>query len=85
MSNPWFLESLAKDRQREFLGWGGRYVVGSPDRAASPHRGEGAIGNLAHWVRSIRRSNPERTHLRREAFDLAATTQRYSGIVDNPE
>jgi hypothetical protein len=85
MSNPWFLESLAKDRQREFLAWGGRRVVGSPHRAASPHAGQGPIGNLTHWVRSIPRANTgatdKRTRRRRDAFELPATSERLASPV----
>jgi hypothetical protein len=50
MSNPWCLEKLAKERAREFLGWGGRPIV------RSPHRGRAAVANLMQRVWSIRRS-----------------------------
>jgi hypothetical protein len=59
MSNPWFLEKLAKEREREFIGWGGRTIV------RSPHRGQAAVANFMQRVWSIRRS---KTGATRDSF-----------------
>jgi hypothetical protein len=79
MSNPWFLERLTDERQREFLGWDSRRTVSSSHRAASPHRGRGAGANLLQRVRGVRRSGPgstpERGHRRHEPFKLAASAE----------
>jgi hypothetical protein len=85
MTNPWFLEKLAKERELEFLGWGNRPIVSSPHRAASAHRVRGAIVNLMQRGRCVRRSNSGATRgrgeRRREPFKLAAATERLPAPV----
>jgi hypothetical protein len=80
MSNPWTLQKLAQEHERETLGRGRRRpALASPVRAARPYRDQGILRNLVQSIVGYRRSSGDRRlerPERRETFELSGSRER---------